>query len=260
MAWYDFFKLFTYAFTQDPLAKKTDTRGLDGAGISSPDVPDLRSADGMAMGANAFIRVQNELVDMTTTTNRTNRYKEYERLLASVAEIDMALTVLADEACVAGSTEIATAFHGYQTIEWLTKHKKPDERFPVYCFDFEKNDYTIGWAWHPRLVKNANTVNLILDNGTIETVTEDHRILTRDGGWVMAGDLTAGSELMPFYRLDARTNLYHRQFPRLWTFNKGWIHERQFIDEWRLGRNLPEYERLNRFARTAASGITIRLL
>ena len=43
MAWYDFMKIFTYAFTQDPLEKKIDKRALDGAGVIQPDaIPDIR--------------------------------------------------------------------------------------------------------------------------------------------------------------------------------------------------------------------------
>ena len=84
MAFYDFFKIFTYAFQDDPLSKQTNTKHLPSAGTSQPDaLPNLRDADGYSTGANAFIRVQNDMIDLTTTTNRVNRYKEYERLVAS---------------------------------------------------------------------------------------------------------------------------------------------------------------------------------
>ena len=80
MAWYDFYRLFTYAFTKDPLARKSDKRRLTGAGVTQPDaMPDLRNADGFTAGAGAFIRVQNDLIDVTSTSNRLNRYKEYDR-------------------------------------------------------------------------------------------------------------------------------------------------------------------------------------
>jgi hypothetical protein len=261
MAWYDFYKLFTYAFTQGPLDRKKDTKQLTGAGTTQPDVlPDLRNADGYSAGANAFIRIQNDLVDLTTTTNRANRYKEYDRLVASVPEIEMAMTVFADEACVAGETEIATVFHGYQRIDYLARHKA-DERFPVYCYNFDTQDYTIGWAFAPRFVKRAPTVRLCLDNGEYEVVTADHRILTREGRWVMAGSLKFGDELMPFYRLPANprhSKIRSNQFPRIWTHNNGWVHERQFIDEWRLGRKLKQYENTNKVIRWIGEGLTLR--
>lgn len=253
MAFWDFHKLFTYVFTPGPLDRQKDRKNLKSAGTTQPDVgPDIRTTDGNT-GAGGFIRIQNELVDYTTTTNRGNRYKEYDRLVTSCPEIEMAMTVFADEACVAGDTEIPTLFHGYQRIDWLAKNK-PNERFPIYCYDFDKHDYTIGWAFNPRLVKKAPTVCLCLDNGGYEYVTADHRILTRDGEWRMAGDLKSGTELMPFYRVPAsqgHTKLRTNQFPRIWTHSNQWVHERQFIDEWRLGRKLSEYDTLNRIIRTA---------
>lgn len=257
MAWYDLFKIFTYAFTQDPLSRKSDVKDFPTGGVSSPDsILDLRNLESMSQGG-AFIRVQNELVDTTSSTNRTNRYKEYDRLVLSIPEIEMAMTVFADEACIAGDTLIETVYHGPKSIEWLAS-TKADDKFPVYCYDFKTEDYTIGWAYAPRFVKVAETVQLVLDNGTVETVTPDHRILKRDGEWCNAGDLKFGDEIMPFYRVPAnqhQTRIPTNQFPRIFTFNQGWVHERQFIDEWRLGEKQAEYERVNYVARLIANGL-----
>ncbi len=260
-SWVSFFKLFSYALdTKGPLEKKKDVRRFGGAGNTQHDAIDLRNSDGFTAGANSFIRVQNDLVDMTSTNNRVNRYKEYDRLTASIPEIDMAMTVFADEACIAGQTEIATVFHGLQRIDWITEHKK-NERFPVYCYDFEKEDYTIGWAYDPRIVKHAPTVIITLDNGKQETVTPDHRILTRDGQWVRAENLKYGDKLMPFYRVRPKqelTKLKTNQFPRIYTHNKGWIHERQFIDEWRINKDIPDYKIVNRASRLICDGLNVR--
>ena len=40
----------------------------------------------------------------------------------------------------------------------------------------------------------------------------------------------------------------------------GWRHERQFIDEWRAGRPLERYERVNKIARLVAQGLNCRQL
>jgi hypothetical protein len=260
MAWYDLFKLFTYAFTQDPLTKKSDVKDFPTAGVSSPDsILDLRNLETLSQGG-AFIRVQNELVDTTTATNRTNRYKEYDRLVLSVPEIEMAMTVFADEACVAGSTNVSTVYWGPKSIEWLAQNKA-DEKFPVYCFDFKKEDYTIGWAYAPRFVKFDETVQLVLDDGTVEVVTPDHRLLTREGDWLHAGDLKFGMELMPFYKIRGNphySKLKVGQFPRIFTFSKGWMHERQFIDEWRLGEDQEQYDKMNYVGRLIAQGLNCR--
>lgn len=259
MSWYDLFKIFSYSFTQDPLAKKTDKKDLPSAGVTSPDsVLDLRNLETLNSGG-AFIRVQNELVDMTTATNRLNRYKEYDRLCMSTPEIEMAMTVFADEACVSGETLIATVW-GNKTIKWLTENKK-EERFPVYCYDFEKEDYTIGWAFDPRCVKTAPTIKIALDNGSTEIVTTDHRILKKNGEWVHAGELKFGDELMPFYRINP--NQYHtknnaNQYPRVFTQNYGWMHERQFIDEWKTGERIQEFERVNKLCRLISDSLKLR--
>ncbi len=262
--WSDFFKLFTYAGEKDPLAKKKDTRNLQGAGIGQPDVYPTLGGEGQAGGAGggqgqASLRQSYDMIDTTTLTNRSMRYKEYERL-RNVPEIEMTMTVLADEACVAGSTPIATPF-GFQTIESLAAKYKPEERFLCYCWDSHTQDYTLGWAYHPRLVKRAPTVTVILDDGHTFTVTHDHRIMRKNGEWVEAANLVRGDELKPFYRIPAsyrHTKQKAKQFPRLFSTNKGWITERQLLDEWKTGKEDPKLEKLNRAMRMIAGGLTVR--
>ena len=108
------------------------------------------------------IRDTNEFVDLSTVTNRMHRYKEYERL-RNMAEIESAMEVFADEACLAGETKIATPSYGYQTIEWLAENL-PEERFLVYCWDFDKEDFALGWAYAPRKTKRAKTVRIVFED------------------------------------------------------------------------------------------------
>ena len=70
-------------------------------------------------GGNSGFRQTTDMIDTTTLNNRTMRYSEYERL-RNVPEIEMAMTVFADEACVAGDTKIATPF-GFITIKELAE-------------------------------------------------------------------------------------------------------------------------------------------
>ena len=258
MAWWDFYKLWTYQFEKGPL-ERLDKGEVAGAGIVVPDaMPDLRG-DAYA-GTQAQIRLHdsNDFIDLSTVTNRQSRYKEYERL-RSVAEVEMAMTVVSDEACVAGSTKISTLFDGAKPIWWLTERWKEDPSpFLVYCWDFKKEDYTLGWAYEPRVVKKAKTVKVLLDDGSSFMVTEDHRILTRGQEWIHAGELARGSELMPFYRLDPNreiNGIKTNQFPRVFTFD-GWKHERQFIEEWREDKE--KYKRLGEACRLLAGGASIR--
>ena len=253
MHWADLLKLWTYQFEQDPLSKASKQQ-LTGAGTSQPDaIPDIRQ-DGSYWGGSGKgtirLRDSNDFIDLSSVTNRTSRYKEYERL-RNVPEIEMAMTVMADEACLAGNTRVATPFYGMKPIRWLTEHKA-NERFLVYCWDFDKNDYTLGWAFEPRLVKKAKTVKVKLDDGSNFVCTEDHRVLLRSGEWIEAGKLDWEDELMPFYRLDAAKHQKVNQFPRIFTFQHGWKHERNFIDEWRTGeiseRQIESYQACNMIA------------
>lgn len=261
MAWYDIFKVFTYAFTDDPLTKK-GRKGDDSAGVSQPDaIPDIRAGqDGSWGGGRGSLRLRdtNDFVDLSTVTNRVHRYKEYERL-RNMAEIEHAMTVFADEACFSGGTKIATP-HGYRSLESLA-NEEGDERFLVYCWDFQKQDYTLGWAHSPRLTGKRKTIKVILDDGSSFICTPDHRILNRDEEWIHAGDLKEGDCLMPFYRINARadlTELKHNQFPRVYTHKHGWIHEKQFIDEFTNGEVSDDLKIVNKYCRMIAEGLSVR--
>jgi hypothetical protein len=271
--WSDLFRVFSLAFSQDPLGRDGNARDISGAGITQPDaIPDIRQ-DGNYYGDRAGIRLRdsNEFIDLSSVTNRISRYKEYERL-RNVAEIEMTMTVFADEACLGANTKIATLNDGFVTIKWLAENRK-DEPFLVYCWDFARNDYTIGYAYDPRLVGTKETVRINLDNGDFFVATPDHRVLLRDGTWKQAGELGRGDKLMAFYRLRSPAecdvsfytkkplkNFKTNQFPRIFTYQQGWVNERQFLDEWRhnnWGKN-EEYNRVNQAVRLLTSGLSIR--
>lgn len=265
MSWSDIYKLFYYVFQQDPTERETQRElRMQGAGVTAPGaIPNLRAGgeDGSQWGGQqAPIRIRlgdsTDFIDLSSVTNRISRLKEYDRL-QNVAEIETALTTFADEACVTGDTVVMTPF-GEIEIEKLTEIKKPDERFLVYAWDFDKHDYTLSWAYNPRKVKKSPIVKIILDNGTTFSCTKDHRVLLKDETWVEAGDLKYGDELMPFYRIRPNSHLNPlktKQFPRIFTFNNGWMHERQFIEEWKLGKSDSKYTRLNKIIRYCHDGL-----
>ena len=256
--WSDFFRIFAYSAEPDPLTRRKDPRQFSSAGIAQPEAMGADINNGQVSGGLSSYRQTNDMIDTTTLSNRAMRYKEYERL-RNVPEIESAMTVFADEACVAGDTPIATPF-GYITIKELAE-KKADERFLTYCYDFQKNDYTLGWAYAPRLVKTAPTLKIILDDGTHYTATDDHRVLMRDGSWAETGKLKFGDELMPFYRVASsqnHTKIKHAQYPRIYSQHKGWIHERQFVDDWRSGKTNPDFELVNKACRMLGGGLTTR--
>lgn len=264
MAWNDILKIWKFATADDPLGRRERSRSIEGAGVGSTEaMPDLRSDGGYLTGGRGGnviqLRDSTDFIDLSSVTNRQNRYKEYDRL-RQVAEIETALTVFADESCVTGDTPIATPF-GFFPIEQLAKEKAPDEQFLVYCYDFSKNDYTLGWAFHPRKVKRDRTLKFILDNGTDFSCTHDHRVLLRTGEWIEAGKLKEGDELMPFYRLKSEPHLTAqkvKQFARIFTLKDGWKSERDFIDEWRMSAKSDRQERLAKIIRLIQGGLTTR--
>jgi hypothetical protein len=258
--WPDLFKVFNWSFQNDPISKGTDPANLSGAGVNSPEgiTSSLGQETGYGGEPQHSIRLRdtNEMVDFSAATSRMNRYKEYERLRV-MPEIESAMTIIADEACIAGNTLITTAF-GEFTIEQLEKTKK-NEKFLVYSWNEKKGDYDLAWAYDPRIVKEAKTICIMLDDGTHFEVTPDHHVLLKTGKWTAADNLKFGDELMPFYRIKANKSLTKsvtNQFPRVFTFKHGWIHERQFMDEWKGDKIDDRLIKCNEITRMLCNGVT----
>lgn len=99
--------------------------------------------------------------------------------------------------CLAGSTKIRLLDGRVKSIKWLAENMQ-NEEFEVMSYDLDKMEPAVGTAYKPRLTrKHAETITLVLDNGKKLTCTPDHKILTRDGVYVEAGNLHIGDSLMP---------------------------------------------------------------
>jgi hypothetical protein len=259
MAWYDYFKLFTYGFQRDPYSRSQDPKNLTGAGVSQPDALQTMGGDDVAAGSQGLMayRQSNDMIDTTTLTNRSGRYKEYERL-RNIPEIETVMTVISDEACVSASTKIATPF-GFKTIKELVDEGS-SEKFLVYCFDEEAKDHTLGWAYSPRFVKKEETLTIVLEDGSSYTATKDHKVLLRNGKWEETGNLKESDELMAFYRLPVthEPKIKNNQFPRIFTYNTGWTHERFFVDKWRFGKTEEKEKRLHKALHMLSKGIMVK--
>jgi intein/homing endonuclease len=260
MKWYDYFRLFTFGFQRDPYSKSQDPKNLTGSGISQPDALQTMGGDDIAAGSQGLMayRQSNDMIDVTTLTNRTGRYKEYERL-RNIAEIETVMTVVSDEACVSGDTKIATPF-GFRTIKDLVDEGS-NEKFLVYCFDEINKDHTLGWAYAPRFVKKEKTLTIILEDGSKYTATSDHKVLMKNGSWEETGKLKIGDELIAFYRLPVNpdaTKIKQNQFPRIFTYNHGWTHERFFVDKWRFGKLEEKNKSLHKALHMLSKGIMVK--
>lgn len=74
-----------------------------------------------------------------------------------------------------------------------------------FCYTI-RNDGKIGLERiiNPRITKrNAQVINVHLDNGDVITCTPDHRFMLRDGSYKPASQLTPTDSLMPLYRKQA---------------------------------------------------------
>ncbi|MHA2427804.1 MAG: portal protein [Candidatus Hermodarchaeia archaeon] len=263
MPWWDFYKLWTFSFEKGPLEKQRDlTQAPTGAGVGMPEaIPDLRG-EAWGGGPRGMVRLHdsNDFIDLSTVTNRLARYKEYERL-RNLAEIEMAMTVIAEEACVMGRTKVATAWDGYVNISKLAKDwEKNPKPFLVYAWDFNKDDYTLAWAYEPRFVKRAKTVRVTFHDGTQLVATDDHRVLMLDGTWMEMGGIQVDDKFKAFHKVDAdrrHNKLSKNVFSRIFTYQDGWKSERQFIDEWRTGEVTHRQANVNKVARMLEDGASV---
>ena len=73
MPWWDFYKLWTYSFEEDPQTKINRNRELVGAGVSLPEaIPNIRQDGSYWGGGKGLIRLRdtNDMIDLSTVSNR----------------------------------------------------------------------------------------------------------------------------------------------------------------------------------------------
>ena len=139
--WADLYKIWNYSFEMDPMEKRAK-RNIPSAGVTIPDAMQQPGQDGsMTGGGRGTVRLRDskDFIDLSTITNRSSRYKEYERL-RNVAEIEMAMEIYADEACQIGENGhifevISGNEHVKEELEWLFFHRKM----------LNLDDPTVGW-------------------------------------------------------------------------------------------------------------------
>lgn len=162
---------------------------------------------------------------------------------------------------LAGFVRLSTPYFGLQKLEWFVENK-PNERFLIYCWDFTKNDFTLGWAYNIHKVDTTPTIRVKLDNGSTFVATPNQEILLRSGEWIATDKLAFADHLMAFNKLKPNIHfnrdLKSKQFPRIYTHRDGWKTERQFIDEWRTGKVEDADRRQYMTNRLLAEGTTIR--
>ena len=102
--------------------------------------------------------------------------------------------------CFSGDTEIALLDGRNLSLkDILAEHNQGKKH---YCYTIDNNGkVAVGEVLHPRITKHAaNVVKVTLDNSSEIVCTPDHRFMLRDGTYLEARGLSAGSSLMPLYR------------------------------------------------------------
>ncbi len=100
--------------------------------------------------------------------------------------------------CFTGDTKIKLLDGSEKSFAELAK-LSPDEIFYVYSVNKEGR-IIVGKGRHARITRrNAQLLELTLDNGEALRCTPDHRFLLRDGSYKEAKDLTPDDSLMPGY-------------------------------------------------------------
>lgn len=100
------------------------------------------------------------------------------------------------QGCVPGDTKIKLLDGTSRTIQDLAESQ---DEFYVYAYDKDAGKIVPAYGCNAHKTRMADTlIEITLSNGQIVRCTENHLIMCRDGSYVEAKDLVAGSSLMPY--------------------------------------------------------------
>ncbi|HSK71977.1 MAG TPA: RtcB family protein [Pyrinomonadaceae bacterium] len=108
-------------------------------------------------------------------------------------------TVGVDIGCFTGDTLVPTLDGKSYSLRELAEK---GEEIVVYACT-ESGKVVAAKATAKKTRANAELVKVMLDNGEEIRCTPDHKFMLRDGSFVEAKDLEAGTSLMPFYRAES---------------------------------------------------------
>ena len=151
--------------------------------------------------------------------------------------------------CFTGDTRI-------KLVDGTTKSFKelaalgPDARFYVYSVDVEGH-IVVGEGRNARITRrDAELVEVTLDNGERIRCTPDHRFMLRDGTYKHAQDLTPDDSLMPGYFDLARVREGSSEYLRIKQPDGTWSFVHRLADHFNKEHGLLVKTDLNREART----------
>lgn len=105
--------------------------------------------------------------------------------------------------CFTGDTKIKLLDNREITFKELIQERLEGKRHWTFTFNQEKKSIEVAEIKNPRVTrKNAELVEVTLDNGEKIRCTPDHRFMLHSGTYKQAKDLVNGESLMPLYMWD----------------------------------------------------------
>jgi len=105
--------------------------------------------------------------------------------------------------CFSGETRVALVDGTQPNFYELIERSASGERLWTYAID-ANNRIQVAELVQPRKIATEEVIEVELDNGEVIEATPDHKFILLDGSEVEAQDLTAGTSLMPLYRVETR--------------------------------------------------------
>lgn len=125
------------------------------------------------------------------------KFKKKSFINPNTGEVDQKANAL----CITLDTKIDLLDGRSETLSTLIKEFNQGKENWVYSIDRENNNQVVPgkiiWAGETR--KNAELVEVVLDNGKSIRCTPDHKFMLRDGSYCEAQFLQSGQALMPKY-------------------------------------------------------------
>jgi dCTP deaminase len=194
----------------EPFEEKQVRNGVVSYGVSSYGY-DVRVADEFKIFTNVFSATVDpknfdtkSMVDyigdvciIPPNSFALARTVEYFRIPRKVLTVCLGKSTYAR--CFRGDTRVALVDGTSPTLAEMARRAEDGELFWGYSIG-ENGRLIVTMLDAPRYVGRDNLVEVALDNDEKIHCTPDHQFMLRDGTWQPAGELRAGTSLMPLYR------------------------------------------------------------
>lgn len=189
---------------------------------SSEEFIDAKMEDGKITGANISIKLYDDWIksalgiDCEMDKEKNRLWKKIIHNATTKAEPgvlfwdtilkespadcykDFGFKTISTNPCVTGDTIVKTN-KGDITIKELTDRYNNGESFKAYSYNINNNDIELNNITNAlQTRKNANIIELELENGSKLKLTPDHKVYTENRGYVKAAELTDNDVILKF--------------------------------------------------------------